>query len=204
VIFKPVSFRPAFGRVLTIVVAVITGVALAGFVVSGDLVGLLRYGWVPLFVFALTWALFWAPKLDVQEHEVTVRNVFRTVHLPWPAIQRIDTKYALTLDTSIGRVPVWAAPAPSRYSVMNVTSEDTKRVAESARAASGSIRPGDALNSASGVAAHSMRLRWQQLRDEGFLDSAVIEPGSLRVQWHWGTAALLAVLLVGAVLGTVL
>ena len=43
--FQPASFRPAFGRVLTIVMALIALGALIGFVVAGDLVGLLRSGW---------------------------------------------------------------------------------------------------------------------------------------------------------------
>jgi len=42
--FQPASFRPAFGRVLTIVIAVIAAGAFAGYLVAGDVLGLLRSG----------------------------------------------------------------------------------------------------------------------------------------------------------------
>src|SRR5215218_11009719 len=127
------------------------------------------------------------PELRVEEHEVTVRNVLRTVHIPWNAIERIDTKFALTLYTAEGKVDVWAAPAPSRYAVRTMTESESRRVAESARAAGGSIRPGDSLSSSSGAAAHVIRLHWEQLRDDGAFDAG--PPHAVRVQWHYGTAA---------------
>jgi hypothetical protein len=201
-VFRSARFQPAFGRVLTIVVAAVALAALGGFVVTGDFDGLRRFGTLPLLLFALVWALFWAPELRVEEHEVTVRNVLRTHHVPWNAIQRIDTKYSLTLYTHDGKIDVWAAPAPSRYAVPSMTEQDARRVAESARAAGGSIRPGDSLTSASGAAAHVIRLHWEQLRDDGVLDAA--PPHAVRVQWHAVTASVLAVLTTVSVAGLVL
>jgi hypothetical protein len=191
-VFRPASFKPAFGRVLTVIITVAAAAALGGFVVTGDWEGLARYGALSLFLTALVWALFWAPELRVEEHAVTVRNVLRTHHIPWSAIQRIDTKYALTLFTPERKIDVWAAPAPSRYAVAGMTEEDTRRVTDSARAAERSIRPGDSLSSASGAAAHVIRLHWEQLRDEGALDAA--PPHALRSEWHVGTAVLLGAL----------
>jgi hypothetical protein len=201
-VFRPVRFSPAFGRVLTVVVAAVGLAALGGFLATGDIDGLVRYGALPLLLIALVWAMFWAPELRVEEHEVTVRNVLRTHHIPWNAIQRIDTKFSLTLYTPEGKVDVWAAPAPSRYAVPTMTEHDTRRVAESARAAGGSIRPGDSLASSSGAAAHVIRLHWEQLRDEGVLDAA--PPHAVRVQWHTATIALLALLTAASVAGLVL
>ncbi len=82
--FAPTSFRPAFGRVLSVVVVVIAAAGLVSFVVIGDWLGLARYGWLLGLLAAAVLALFWFPRLDVAEHEVTVRNVFSTVHVPWP------------------------------------------------------------------------------------------------------------------------
>jgi len=199
--FQPASFRPAFGRVLTITMAVIAVAALIGFIAAADIVGLLRYVWWLLLLTAFTWALFWMPAVEVQEHEVTVRNPLSTWHVPWPAIQRIDTKWALTLYTPHGRIEAWAAPASGRYTVFAIGPEDT-RVSESARLA-GSIRPGDSLSSDSGAAANHIRRHWEQLRDDGLLDGP-LEPGTLRREPHLRTIALLGVLAVLGVLGLVL
>ena len=124
--------------------------ALIGFVVAGDLGGLLRSGWWLVLLAAVTWALYWMPVVDVLEHEVLVRNPLATWHVPWPAIERIDTKWALTLYTPRGIIEAWAAPSSGRFTVFTVGPEDT-RVTETARLA-GSIRPGDTLSSESGAA----------------------------------------------------
>lgn len=200
--FRPAVFKPAFGRVLTVIVSLIAASALGGFVVSGDWGGLVRYGAPPLLVGVLVWALFWAPELRVEEHAVTVRNVFRTYWVPWSAIERIDTKYSLTLYTPGRKIDVWAAPAPGRYSARNVSEHDARRVAESARGAGSSIRPGDALSSASGAAAHVLRLHWEQLRDDGLFDAA--PPHAVRAEWNRGTLAVLAVLAAASLAGPLL
>ena len=201
-VFRPAQFKPAFGRVLTVAVSVVALAALAGFLLSGDWTGLVRFGALPVLLIAVVWALFWAPELRVEEHAVTVRNVLRTFSVPWNAIERIDTKYALTLYTPGRKIDVWAAPAPSRYATTTMSREDARRVAESARAAGASIRPGDALTSASGAAAHVIRLQWEKLRDDGVLDAA--PPHAIRVDWHVGTIAVLAALTLASLAGLLL
>ena len=199
--FAATTFRPAFGRVLSVIVVAIAIAGLSGFVVSGDVAGLVRYGWGLALLGYAAVALFWLPSLSVAEHEVTVKNVFSTLHVPWPAIQNIDTKYALTLTTPRGRISVWASPAPNRYAGQVSASADT-RVA--GKVLGGSIRPGDLLTTASGAAAHVIRNHWNQLRDDGHLDNPVIEEGALRRDWHWVTIAVLGALVVATVLGFVL
>ncbi|OYX55823.1 MAG: hypothetical protein B7Y93_04385 [Micrococcales bacterium 32-70-13] len=132
--FQPASFRPAFGRVLTITIALIALGALIGYGVAGDIAGLLRSGWWLVLLAAVTWALYWMPAVEVLEHEVIVRNPLSTWHVPWPAIERIDTKWALTLFTPRGKIEAWAAPASGRYTVFTLGPEDT-RVTETARLA---------------------------------------------------------------------
>jgi len=199
--FAPVSFRPTFGRVLSVLTAIIAGLGLIGFVVGGDWLGLVRHGWGLLLLAAVGFALFWFPRLDVQEHAITVRNVFSTVTVPWTAIQRIDTKYALTLYTSEGKVTVWASPAPNRYASQVSSTTDT-RIAD--QDSGGSIRPGDLIHTASGAAAFVIRRHWQQLRDDGFLDNPVVEKGSMKKQLHTVTIVVLGALAVATVLGFVL
>ncbi len=196
--FQPASFRPAFGRVLTIVIAVIAAGALAGYLVAGDVLGLLRSGWWLLLMAAVVWALFWMPAVEVLEHAVIIRNPLSTWTVPWPAIQRIDTKWALTLFTERGRIEAWAAPASGRYTVFTLGPDDTK-VSETARVA-GAIRPGDTLSSESGAAANHIRRHWEQLRDDGLLDAGV-EPGTLRRTPNTRTIVLLGALLAASLLG---
>ncbi len=198
--FQPASFRPAFGRVLTIAVGIVAALGLIGLVIGNDLESLLRYGvWFVLLV-VVTVALYWTPRVDVLEHEVMVRNPLSTWHVPWPAIARIDTKWALTLYTATVRIEAWAAPSSGRFTVFTLGPDDTK-VSESARLA-GSIRPGDTLSSESGAAANHIRRHWELLRDDGLLDGEV-EPGTLRREWHPRTIAALAVLASLGVLGLV-
>jgi hypothetical protein len=198
--FAPTSYRPAFGRVLTVVVALVAAAGLAGFVVSGDWLGLARYGWGLVLLAALAFALFWLPRLDIAEHEITVRNVFTTLHVPWPAVQRVDTKYALTLYTTGGKVTAWASPAPNRYSGQVGMSRDASLAAEAGIA---NPRPGDLLSTQSGAAAYVIRRHFEDLREAGLLDAGV-EPGTLRRDVHWVTIGVLAALVAATVLGILL
>jgi hypothetical protein len=198
--FAPTSFRPAFGRVLSIVVVAIAATGVAGFVVGGDAQALLRYTWGLLLLSALGIALFWMPRLDIAEHEVTVRNVFSTVHVPWPAIQRIDTKWALTIHTDRLTIPVWASPAPSRYASQVSDTADARLAASAGGSAP---RPGDLLSTGSGAAAYLIRRHWDDLSSDGLLDAGV-EPGSVRRDIHWATIVVLGVLAVATVAGLLL
>ena len=197
--FAPTCFRPVFGRVLSVIVAVIVASGLAGFIVAGDYEGLVRYGWGMLLLVVVVYALFWRPSLDIAEHAITVRNVFSTITVPWPAIQRIDTKYALTLYTTVGKISAWASPAPNRYASHNAAASDA-RLASNGTAA---VRPGDLLSTGSGAAAFVIRRHWGELRDDGLLDAGY-EDGSVRRDIHWPTIITMAALAVATVLGIAL
>jgi hypothetical protein len=199
--FHPTSFRPVFGRVLSVIVGVIAATGLAGFLVAGDLAELARFGWGLLLIGAVVFALFWFPRIDIAEHEVTVRNVFSTVHVPWPAIQRVDTKYALTLHTLGGIVTAWASPAPNRYASQR-SSRDSARIAGDP--VGFAPRPGDLLETESGAPAYLIRRHLDDLREAGHLDAPVLEGGRLRRDIHWATIAVLGALTLATVLGIVL
>ncbi len=196
---EPVSFRPSFGRILSVVVVAIMLSAIVGFVVAGDLEGALRFGWWYVLVAVLAVVTYWNPSVDVSQGGVTVRNPFSSWTVPWGAIQRIDTKFALTLYTAERRVEAWAAPASGRFTVFRLGPDDV-RVSESAKVA-GAIRPGDTLNSESGQAADYIRRHWERLRDDGELD---VGPSEITRSWHVTTIAIVAALLLAGITGATL
>ena len=192
-----VEFRPRLGRAIAWVTAVAAAVA-AVLTVADDVTVGLRYAPVMALVAVLVWAFFGRPAVIVSDGGVELRNVLRTIELPWPSIQRIDTKYALTLYTAYGVFAAWAAPAPSRAQVANTRPEDVRHLPESTYAGAG-IRPGDVAGTASGDAAAYIRRRWEVLRDAGHLDVPRLELPTPRVRWHVWPAVGVAVLAAVAV-----
>ena len=118
-----VEYRPAFGRVLAVVVAVL---GLGGLVTGlvADAGATWPYVAPVLLVVLWVWAAYWRPAVLVSPAGVELRNVTRTIELPWPTIQRVDTRYALTLHTAYGDYAAWAAPAPSRARVATSGKDD--------------------------------------------------------------------------------
>ena len=118
--------KPWYGRPLTVAIAVI---AAAIVVVTGTLEGWdVAAGlapWTALFTLAC-WACFWRPEVRVTDAGVTLTNVTRTIEIPWPALQAIDTRWALCLVTAYGRFMSWSAPAPGARAavVRSMTSSD--------------------------------------------------------------------------------
>lgn len=187
--FQETTFRPLFGRVLAVVIAVLAVVALGSTLVEGRLDFALRTVGPVALVVTLTFATFWFPRVAVREAEIEVRNVFTTSFVPWAAIRRVDTKWALALTTDRGTVSAWASPAPGRYATLGMSRGDVDGATESARAAAGTIRPGDALNTDSGAVAHLIRYHWEQLRDDDLLDPPNAGTGPRRVP-HVATIAV--------------
>ena len=190
----PVEFRARSGPVLTVVVAVVCAVALVSTLLD-DPAAALRYTPALVLPAVLVWAFLGRPAVIVSDAGVRLRNVLRTIDLPWPSIERVDTKYALTLYTAYGTYSAWAAPAPSRVQTMGSSRDDLRHLPESAYIG-GAVRPGDLLSSASGQAAAYIRRRWQELHDAGNLDGARLESDRPRVRWH--VLPILAVVLLAA------
>ncbi len=190
---RSATFRPAFGRGLTIAISAVVVLFLVLLVVDQGPTALIRGIWPGLLATVAAWAVFWRPAVVVDEPAVIVRNVFRTHRIPWAAIQRIDTKWALTLFTGEGRIGSWAAPAPSRYAAASVDPNDLRIVAGAALSPGRAVRPGDTLGTASGAAAFVINRHWNELRDDGRLD---VEPDARRVRSTWNVpiAAALAAL----------
>ncbi|GAA4158568.1 hypothetical protein GCM10022286_11610 [Gryllotalpicola daejeonensis] len=115
------TLRPRFGIVLTVLVWCVCAAALVTMIVTGRWGDLARYGVLALLVAYVVWLLFWSPSVTISLAGVSVRNLLRVHEVSWPAIQNVDTKYALTLFTPKGKIVAWGAPAPSRYATMRAT-----------------------------------------------------------------------------------
>lgn len=188
------EFRSTFSRVISVAVWVCCGVGavVAAFYGLDQLAQTLP--WLALASGAV-WALYWRPRVIVDDGSVHLVNVFRTIDVPWPAIQAVDTKWALTLVTGYGRFTAWAAPAPGGMGA-------ARQLRKADRQALGSttsglaIRAGDLPDTPSGSVALVIRTRWEQLRDAGYLDDPRMEFAAVPVRFHWLTIAG-AVVLVG-------
>ncbi|MGB3737705.1 MAG: PH domain-containing protein [Ilumatobacter sp.] len=195
------EFRPGFGRGLTVLVALIAAVtAVTVTVTSGLTDALLTLPWLALLA-ATCWAFFWRPSVVVSDAGVRLVNVTRTIDVPWPAVNDVDTRFALTLETAYGRFRAWAAPAPGAGSALRSSmrmrrpaSTDPDDVVEHE-----SSSMGDIAGSASGEAARIVRRRWEGLRDAGFLDDPQLEFDQAPVQWHWRVGATVLGLVVASV-----
>ncbi|MEQ9163633.1 MAG: PH domain-containing protein [Ilumatobacter fluminis] len=199
-LFYEETFRPAFGRVLA--GALMTICALAGLSVVGAGADALWqvWPWLALVAFG-AWALYWRPEVEVNAGGVRVVNVFRTLDVPWPAITDIETKWALTLVTTLGTVRAWAAPAPGRQVLRRSQAEDLRL----GGAGKGDmVRPSDLPQTESGAAALVVRQRWLRIREAGFLADPRVEHDRMPVRWHVETIAGFALLTVAVVYGTFL
>ena len=189
-------FRPTFGRVLCIGVWILCLVAVILTVHNGVGEVLVMMPWL-LLVSGAVWTMFWNPRVVVDDGGVHLVNPLRTIDVPWPAIQNVDTKWALTLITTYGRFTAWAAPAPGGLATARkMTRTDREAIPSSARDAQGAIRPGDLPETASGSAALIIRNRWEELRDAGWLDDPILEHERVPVRWHWLTIVIGAALVV--------
>lgn len=192
------NHRPAFGRWLCGGLWSICAFALIREFASSPSVAGLSVPWFGLVSLAI-WVAYWRPCVSVDDSGVHLVNVLRTVDLPWPSIQRIDTKWALTLYTAYGAFTAWAAPAPGIRAAARLHAGSRPALPESAVSDGVSIRPGDLPGSPSGDAANTVRRRWEELRDAGFLDNPRLEFARPPVRWHWSVIAAGGVLVLGCV-----
>lgn len=181
-------FRPSFGRVLSVAIGALCAVVFVALAIQDMTTAWLAAPWLALTAGAC-WAIFWRPEVIVEESGVRLVNILRTIDLPWPAIQAVDTKWALTLITAYGNFNGWAAPAPGAFETRRASKQDTKHLPPST-AREGTIRPGDLPTSTSGSAALVIRHHWEQLRDAGYLDNPRLEHERVPVRWHVRTIAV--------------
>lgn len=153
------------------------GVGLLGvawLVATGEWSTLPTYGAVLAAIALIGWSAFWTPYVEVSDGGVVLRNVLRTVTLPWPAIEEIQGRYGLELTTAYGRFTAWAASAP--------VGRDRRR-------------------GGSSLACEEVLQRRQELAE--YLEAPRLERERPVVHWHWpelaAAGALVAVTVIGAI-----
>lgn len=176
------TLRSRAGQVLVIVVGLILAAVLVTLVIQWQIVPIVQNVPILALVGYIVWLLMWSPSVTIGPSGVIVRNLLRSHDVSWPAIQRIDTRFALTLYTTAGKIVAWSAPAPSRFAALRSTKSDLANLPESSYLA-GSIRPGDIPKSDSGLAALYVRRYYEQLRDAGYLDSGVVDGTGVQTRW---------------------
>ncbi|WP_285725935.1 PH domain-containing protein [Psychromicrobium xiongbiense] len=193
-------FRPRNGKILGVVLWV---VAAAGLIVPlitrfslTDV--LLALPIVGLLAFCGYW-LFWYPEVVVGSDSVTLVNPVRTIEVPWEALITVDTKFALTLVTPVGRFSAWAAPAPGVVTTYRSKPGDAQGLPSTTYGAQGSLRPGDLKRSDSGAAAYLVRSRWAALAEAGALDVDHTENAVVSRQVHWPLVGIAGVLVAAVI-----
>lgn len=186
-----IVYRTAVARVLAWSFAVLTILALVYFAVTGGLRELIASGGVAVFVGAVAWALFALPAVTVSDGGVTVRNVLRTVHVPWPVFRGVETAWALTVRTSEGDVESWAIPAASGLAARGALAPP-RRLRDRARSGTGTA--GRGVNAA--VVALAIGERHRALADAGWLTGDTLQ--SVRPERRWNRDALLLLGAAGA------
>jgi hypothetical protein len=198
---ETVTLRPRFGRIPAASVALIAAAGIVAICVSGDLTQF-RYIGILLLLAFLSWLTYWRPAVILSPAGVEFINLFRTRRITWPAIQRIETKYALTIHTEAGKFTAWAAPSPSRFAAGRVSKRDVTGLPESTYSAQKRVGLGDLPNSDSGIAALQVRRRWEGYRDAGLLDSP--DGTGVVTTWHRASLAVFAALVLACVLPFIL
>lgn len=170
---ETVRLRSTTSRVVGAASMVFAVAGVGTLVVSQDWERLLTYGAVLALVALVGWTAFWAAYVEVSDGGVTLRNVLRTVVLPWPSVTQVEGRYGLRLHTAYGRYDAWAAPAPSGRD----------------RLAGGASEASDLVSQ-----------RWEGLRRAGYLDSPRLEQERAAVRWHVAEiAAAIVIIAVGCI-----
>lgn len=151
------TMRPRSSRPIAVAVVVCCAVALGAVAVSGPApVVLARTLAAAALICALAWAVYWRPEVEVSDGGVRIVNPWRTVHVPWPALEGVSHRWSLTVTTVDGRkVSAFAAPA--------------RGLAEQGA--------GTALS-----AARAVEDRREALRAAGFLDDVRLEGAPVTVE----------------------
>ena len=179
-------YRTRSSKVLTVATGAMSVFALAYFAVEGGALEVVRSGPLMLLAAALVWAIFGNPRLELSDGGITVVNVARTVHVPWPLYQGVETQWSLRILTREGAVDSWAIPAPSGYAA-RVTGTAGRLPHEVDAAARQPER--HALGRVDAVSvSYAIAQRHAALAAAGYLDDAPVE--RIRLARSWNTVPL--------------
>jgi hypothetical protein len=193
IISKELTLQSRFSRVLTVIIVLICAVTEVFVIREGD-AGLALRAAAPLGLVAYgAFVLFWAPLIRLSPTSVEIVNPVQTFVVSWPAIQNIETRWGLTLDTPTKKITAWASPAQSRYSSLSKLRRDSfGRADYGAEQVRG--RRDNAPFSVAGLAPMLITMQWEKYRDAGLL-GAVDGTGFTR-RWHRNTLIATSALVV--------
>lgn len=171
--------------------AVVVSAGAVPWLAADDPRAVLRALPILLLLPTVAWALFGRPAVIVSDDGVALRNVTRTVEIPWSMITEIRTGFALTLDTDRGAYSAWAVQMPSIAGEAHRT-RSAMQYQSAARPYDVVSRRGGGASASPGDVAGYLRRRWKASAGET-RDSCTRAEG-LRVRWHVGLTALVAAL----------
>jgi|TARA_B110000259_G_scaffold64032_1_gene75630 hypothetical protein len=183
-------FRSGFARAIALVLTLVLLLSVGYTAITVDTLQGISLIPITLLIISITWVLFWFPRVQVDEGGVRIINLVSTHYISWAAIQRIDTRFALTIFTEGKKYSAWGAPAPGRHASFFATRDQGRHLPETTYLA-GTVRPGDLINSDSGAAAAVIRSKWETKRESG--------QAAVSTSWHFAKIAVLLLLMVTAV-----
>jgi hypothetical protein len=141
---------------------------------------------VMVAVGAALWGVFWRPAVVAGDGGVELLNVVRDVRVPWPLLDELDTRYALTLHVGERRYRSWAAGAPGRPMApgRHEPARDHKAVDDD-----DPVRSSRSLRADSGAAAFMVERRWERARATRATGG---EQVTTRWVWHWPLVSAVA------------
>jgi Bacterial PH domain len=153
------------GQTLAIGCAATIGVVVANLALEGHWQTLLAYSGPLALLSVAFWASLWSPYVECTPGGVTLNNVFRRVHVPWPALVGVQDRFGLTLTTAYGTYNAWSASRP--------------KLREHTLTTGSGVHPAD----------HVERM-WRELKAAGYLDNPRLEPHL--TPWTWRYDVLVA------------
>lgn len=181
---RPQVFRPATNLVLAGVVWLLATLLPFNALYVSDLKGFTASLAVAGTAAVAGWLLFWRPRVVIHSDHIEIFNPLRTARVGLGSIESLETKFSLVVATKDVSIPVWVAPAPSRYAARGLRQADLKGLPVETGAG---LRAGDSPAGHSGQAAILIRLAIKQAN----IDGRILASG-FSAQTNWLGIALLA------------
>ncbi len=181
----PVIVWSRFNRGVAVAAWLLSAVIAVSLLITPDV----RY-WValtvPVAVSVLAWAIYWNPRVVVDDRAVHLVNASRTITIPWEAVTGVTTQYALTIATDQRRYSATGAPAPGAYGTY-AANRELSRAARASDPGAASYRPhGELDGTDSGDAFAVVHQHWEAWSKAG----GRRDSRTTTVRWH--TSVLVA------------
>lgn len=133
-----------------------------------------------LLIGFVAWLVFFNPRVEFSDDSILIINVLATHEIPFSAIQRVDTRWALEVFTQGKKYSAWGAVAPGRHTALFASKDQGEHLPETSYLA-GTVRPGDLINTDSGAAAAYLRRKLERVEYQGGAGTSRLHKTSLLV-----------------------